>query len=712
MPVSSCEPQDAGLGPAEAGSLMGTTVRASDGTTFRLFTERQPLPRAPVVLCVPAMGVPAGCYKSTLAAFARASLNAAVFDLRGNGESSVRADRTVDFGYDEIISIDLPRAIDAAAKLFPGSPLFVLGHSLGGQLACLHASTDGARIAGLVLIASGSVHFANWTFPGNLLVVLGTMAARLISQTVGYFPGRQLGFGGREARRLIRDWSNQALSGCYAVSRNPVDFEAALASMEKPVLAITIAGDRLAPPAATRHLCGKMPRSRLDYRTIGTGGGRRPHFDWMRRPHHMVGLVAGWIGKATSACSVGNSGETLERPGAEIAESSDPTSYVAPPVSPRAREAVAALQGPATVRAPARRRSRPAMATLAALLLAGGGTWYGHYWWTVGRYLVSTDDAYVAASTTTLAAKVSGYVVTVPVENNAEVHAGQVLATVDDGDYRLASDTARDKVATQEAAIERIGWQATAQQSAVDQARAQLASATAEAVRADQELARQQQLASRDFASQQKLEQARAVRDQAIAGVQNARAAVAAALSGVAVLKAQQQEATRTLKELKTALAKAERDLSFAVIRAPYDGVVGNRAVQPGDYVQPGQRLASLVPLDAVHVDANFKETQLARLRVGQPVALAVDALPDRAIDGTVESIAPASGSVFSLLPADNATGNFTKVVQRVTVRIRVPAEIAAERLLRPGMSVVVSVNTRGNAAPAAAVAARTVASR
>ena len=674
MPVSSCEPQDAGLGPAEAGSLMGTTVRASDGTTFRLFTERQALPRAPVVLCVPAMGVPAGCYKSTLAAFARASLNAAVFDLRGNGESSVRADRTVDFGYDEIISIDLPRAIDAAAKLFPGSPLFVLGHSLGGQLACLHASTDGARIAGLVLIASGSVHFANWTFPGNLLVVLGTMAARLISQTVGYFPGRQLGFGGREARRLIRDWSNQALTGCYAVSRNPVDFEAALASMEKPVLAITIAGDLLAPPAATRHLCGKMPRSRLDYRTVGTGGGRRPHFDWMRRPHHMVGLVAGWIGKATSACSVGNSRETLERPGAEIAESSDPTSHVAPPVSPRAGEAVAPLQGPATVSAPARRRSRPAMATLAALLLAGGGTWYGHYWWTVGRYLVSTDDAYVAASTTTLAAKVSGYVVTVPVENNAEVHAGQVLATVDDGDYRLASDTARDKVATQEAAIERIGWQATAQQSAVDQARA--------------------------------------VRDQAIAGVQNARAAVAAALSGVAVLKAQQQEATRTLKELETALAKAERDLSFAVIRAPYDGVVGNRAVQPGDYVQPGQRLASLVPLDSVHVDANFKETQLARLRVGQPVALAVDALPDRAIDGTVESIAPASGSVFSLLPADNATGNFTKVVQRVTVRIRVPAEIAAERLLRPGMSVVVSVNTRGNAAPAAAVAARTVASR
>jgi membrane fusion protein (multidrug efflux system) len=134
------------------------------------------------------------------------------------------------------------------------------------------------------------------------------------------------------------------------------------------------------------------------------------------------------------------------------------------------------------------------------------------------------------------------------------------------------------------------------------------------------------------------------------------------------------------------------------VIRAPFDGVVGNRAMQVGDYVQPTQRLASLVPLDAIYVDANFKETQLARLQPGQPVAIAVDAFPGRKLEGRVASFAPASGSVFSLLPPDNATGNFTKIVQRLPVRILVPAEVAEQSLLRPGMSVVVSVNTRSGA--------------
>ena len=161
------------------------------------------------------------------------------------------------------------------------------------------------------------------------------------------------------------------------------------------------------------------------------------------------------------------------------------------------------------------------------------------------------------------------------------------------------------------------------------------------------------------------------------------------------VLKAQQQEAARTLDELKTALAKAERDLSFTVIRAPVDGVFSNRAVQTGDYVQTGQRIASLVPLDDVYIDANFKETQLARLRPGQPVSISVDALPEHAIEGHVASLSPASGAVFSLLPPDNATGNFTKIVQRLPVRIEVPAGVAGQRVLRPGMSVVVSVNTK-----------------
>jgi len=174
---------------------------------------------------------------------------------------------------------------------------------------------------------------------------------------------------------------------------------------------------------------------------------------------------------------------------------------------------------------------------------------------------------------------------------------------------------------------------------------------------------------------------------------------IEAAEANLDVLKAQQQEAARTFDELQTALAKAERDLSFTIIRAPVDGVFSNRAVQTGDYVQTGQRVASLVPLNDIYVDANFKETQLARIHPGQPVSISVDALPDHDIIGRVASLSPASGSVFSLLPPDNATGNFTKIVQRLPVRIEVPAGVAAQRMLRPGMSVVVSVNTRPGAA-------------
>jgi membrane fusion protein (multidrug efflux system) len=301
----------------------------------------------------------------------------------------------------------------------------------------------------------------------------------------------------------------------------------------------------------------------------------------------------------------------------------------------------------------------------------------------------------VRASNTTLAAKLAGYVSTILVDDNAYVHAGDVIATIDDGDYRLAAEQARDKIGTQQATVARIGQQVVAQNATVEQAQAQLVSAQAGAKRAGSELARQQALAARDYASKQTLEQALANRDQANASVQSAQAALDAAIANIGVLKAQQQEAARELDEFKTALAKAERDLSFATIRAPIDGVFGNRAIQTGDYVTPGQRLAAIVPLDDVYIDANFKETQLAGLRPGQKVALSVDAVPDRTIEGTVTSLAPASGSVFSLLPPDNATGNFTKIVQRVPVRIQVPMDVASQRVLRPGMSVVVSVNTK-----------------
>jgi membrane fusion protein (multidrug efflux system) len=396
------------------------------------------------------------------------------------------------------------------------------------------------------------------------------------------------------------------------------------------------------------------------------------------------------------------------------------------PINPAAARAEVKAPAPTAEPAPAKvsaatrsggarsRRFSRRQLGFGALLVAGvgAGTWFGYDWWTVGRFTVSTDDAYVEAHNTTLAAKVSGYLASVLVDDNSHVHAGDVIATIDDGDYRLAADSAREKAATQEATIERIGHQVDAQQAAVTQAKAQLDSANAAATRMELELTRQTTLAAKDFATKQALEQAQANRDQAVAAVQGAQAALDSAAANVDVLKGQQQEAMRTLAELKTSLAKAERDLSFTVIRAPIDGVIGNRAVQTGDYVQPGQRLASVVPLGEVYVDANFKETQLGELRPGQPVSIAVDALPEHAIQGTVESISPASGSVFSLLPPDNATGNFTKIVQRLPVRIRVPASVANQGVLRPGMSVVVRVNTKQSALADVAMPAQTVVTR
>lgn len=374
----------------------------------------------------------------------------------------------------------------------------------------------------------------------------------------------------------------------------------------------------------------------------------------------------------------------LERPA--------PAPLPEPPAS-RAAEPIAPPAVPVLKR---QRRSRRPLVLGALLLVAIAlGSWYGHRWWTEGRFLVWTDDAYVGAKSATLAAKVPGYIASLNVEDNAPVHAGDVIATIDDGDYRLAVDAARGKIKTQRATIDRIGRQVAAQDAAVEQVVAQLASAKAGATRAKLELERQQSLAAREFSSKQNLEQAFANRDQTDAAVSSARAAVDAARANVEVSKGQQEEARQTLAELETALARAERDLSFTVIHAPFDGVVGNRAIQTGSYVQTGTRLISLVPLDGVYIDANFKETQLSRIKVGARVAVTIDALPDAVIDGVVESIAAASGSVFSLLPPDNATGNFTKIVQRLPVRVVVSPELARQGALRPGMSAAASVDTR-----------------
>ncbi|WP_375159075.1 HlyD family efflux transporter periplasmic adaptor subunit [Bradyrhizobium sp. RDT46] len=335
------------------------------------------------------------------------------------------------------------------------------------------------------------------------------------------------------------------------------------------------------------------------------------------------------------------------------------------------------------------------------LLLALAAASYAGYYTLVGRFYVSTDDAYVRANNTMLGARVSGHVAAILAGDNTPVRAGDVVLRIDDGDYKIAVDAAATKIATQQAAIDRIGRQVAALDSQVAQAKAQLVSAQAGLKRADLDYERQQALSTKGFASRAVFESSEAGRDQGAAAVKAAQAAYDVAVSNVEVAKAQQAEAQAQLAELKTTLAKAERDLSFTAVRAPVNGTFSNRLVNTGDFVAVGQRLGNIVPLDDVYIDANFKETQLKRIRPGQPVTIKVDAYGMRKFSGVVDSIAAGAGSVFTLLPPDNATGNFTKIVQRVPVRIRVPKSVAKQNLLRAGMSVYATVDTNKGAADA-----------
>jgi len=345
---------------------------------------------------------------------------------------------------------------------------------------------------------------------------------------------------------------------------------------------------------------------------------------------------------------------------------------------------------------------------LVAVGLAAAGD-AGWRWWTDGRFLASTDDAYVRADVATLASKVAGHVAAIEVRNGDRVRAGDVVVRLDDGDLVLAIEAARGRIASQEATVARLSRQADAARSAAEQVVADIAGARAALELASAEFARYAALAARDFASRSRLDQAQAERHRAAAVLASAEAALATARARIDVADAETAEAERLLSEFAVALARAERDRGFAEIRAPFDGTVGNRAVQQGEWVQPGARLLSLVPAQGLWIDANFKETQLGRLRPGQHARIEVDALPGAPIDGWVVALSPASGAVFSLLPPENATGNFTKIVQRVPVRIAVPADADAAGLLRPGLSVVVRIDTRdpGDGRASGAAAAR-----
>ncbi|ESZ36902.1 MULTISPECIES: HlyD family secretion protein [unclassified Mesorhizobium] len=355
----------------------------------------------------------------------------------------------------------------------------------------------------------------------------------------------------------------------------------------------------------------------------------------------------------------------------------------------------------AEVPAKKKRSARSFMLPIIGLALLSAGAWYGYNYWTDGRFLISTDDAYVQADMSFVSPKISGYVDQVKVSENQQVKAGDPLLTIDDGDYRIAVAQAEAQIATLAKTLDRIDAQTKAAQASLQQAQAHKVADQAAADNAARAQQRAAQLVKTHVGTQAQLDDAQTALDQANAALVGADAQIAAAQANIGVFEAQRAESASTLASLRLNRDKAARDLSFTVLKAPYDGVVGNRSVEQGDLVSPGQKLAVVVPLDKLYIVANFKETQLAKLVPGEKVRVSVDATDGHDFEGTVSSLAPASGAVFSLLPPENATGNFTKVVQRIPVRIDVPADVLKAGRLRAGLSVVVAVDSR--TAPAAA---------
>ena len=354
-----------------------------------------------------------------------------------------------------------------------------------------------------------------------------------------------------------------------------------------------------------------------------------------------------------------------------------------------------APQPAAPVESKAKRPPLMRRAIIGAVILAAlsGAAYYGHNWFVLGRFQVSTDDAYVKTDMAQLGAKVAGYVTEIPAAENAAVKAGDVILKLDDGDYKLAVDAAKARIETQKAVIDGFASQTEAQNAQIAATEAKLVSAKAEANNTVANSNRAAQLIKAKVVSQQTMDDWTMKRVAAEASVSEAKASILAAQAQLNVIAANKVQAEKSLAELQTSLAKAERDLSFTEIRAPFDGIVANRAVEPGQYVQGGTRLMALVPAGSAYIEANFKETQLADLRAGQKVEITVDAFDGSKFEGSVMSLAPASGSEFSLLPPENATGNFTKITQRVPVKVSVPAGLAQK--LRPGLSVTVTVDTR-----------------
>ncbi len=320
------------------------------------------------------------------------------------------------------------------------------------------------------------------------------------------------------------------------------------------------------------------------------------------------------------------------------------------------------------------------------------------WWFTEGRYIVSTDNAYVQGDISVLSPRIDGNVAAIMVSDNQRVHAGDPLIQLDPTDWRARLDQATASAAEAAAAVETAQRQVAQQQATIDAADAAITQAQAEQARAGADAARSGTLMAGGWASRQANDQTIAAARKANAAVVAAQAQKAAAEQQLAVLKAQVVQAKARQQHAAASVQLAEDNLSYTVIRAPFDGIVGNRAAELGQHVTPATQLIAVAPMqDKLYVVANFKETQLRHMQPGMKVRLVPDIDPDAAVDAHVDSLAPATGALFSLLPPENATGNFTKVVQRVPVKLVLdPTQAAHAGWLRPGLSVTAEVDTRG----------------
>jgi membrane fusion protein, multidrug efflux system len=342
-----------------------------------------------------------------------------------------------------------------------------------------------------------------------------------------------------------------------------------------------------------------------------------------------------------------------------------------------------------------RTASRRQLLFAASTVLFGAAALFGWYWVTIGRYIESTDDAYVGGEVTTLSFKVAGLIETVAIVDNQSVKAGDLLLKLDDRDYRAQLARAEANIAARRAALVNVDATRRMRVSMLDQARADLAAAMAERVRAKYDVDRYRTLSNDRFVSRQRFEQADADNEKARAAERKAQAALEAAERQLDIVDAQREQAAADLDQAIADRDLAGLNLSYTEIRSPIDGVVGNRSARVGAYATVGAQLLAIVPAHGLWVDANFKESQLAGMRKGQQAEIIADAVPGVTFYGHIASLAPATGAQFSVIPPENATGNFTKIVQRVPVRILLEDNAAELGKLRPGLSVIARVDKR-----------------